>query len=159
MLVMQLNVYLKKLFKMDIYFDININGEISSEQLNAVMEVLGNLIIQEIQKQIRKMDLISKGKGAGQLLQNWTSSWDGKKLYIENKEKYSDYLEFGTYAYWQMNGLENFTDPMHPKKKDMSLMERKAYPKGMQSFAPIRKVLYNDNLMSKLVQTAFSSQL
>jgi len=158
MLVMQLNVYLKKLFKMDIYFDININGEISSEQLNAVMEVLGNLIIQEIQKQIRKMDLISKGKGAGQLLQNWTSSWDGKKLYIENKEKYSDYLEFGTYQGWTIYGLDSYPEP-HIKKKDMTKEARKKLPKGIMPFGFVRKVLYNDNIMSKLVQTAFSSQL
>lgn len=138
---------------LDIPYEIEIEGKMSQEEVNQKLKVLGELIINEIKQQIRSMDLIEKGN----LLQHWISSVseDGE-LTIENTEEYSAYIEFGTYAYWQKNGLDSFTDPSDPKKKDLSAAERKKFPKGGQAFAPVRKVIYNDNIMSRLIQEAFS---
>jgi hypothetical protein len=82
-----------------------------------------------------------------------------QKLYIENTTPYFQYIEWGTYEYWDTYGLDSFPKNTEPKKKDMLPEERKLYKKGMQPFSPIRKVLYNNNLMSSLVSKAFKSQL
>jgi hypothetical protein len=139
---------------LDIPYEIEIEGDMSQEEVNQRLKILGELIINEVKNQIRMMDLIGKGD----LLQHWISSVseDGE-LTIESTEAYSTFIEFGTYEYWDSNGTDSFTEPSHPKKKDLSPAERKKFPKGGQSFAPLRKVIYNDTVMGRLIDEAFGS--
>lgn len=134
---------------------INIDGDYEEDYIDRAMTVLGELIINKVKENIKDMGLVDSGA----FLQGWISKWNGIELYVENIHEYSLYLEYGTYGYWQKNGLKNYTEPPDPKKKDLSLSQRKQYPKGMQSFAPLRKVLYNEQIFSKLLKQAFESQL
>lgn len=136
-------------------YQINIVGDDFSEnELNQRFKILGELIINEVKKKIKQMNLITDGGGS--FLQNWFTTISNGELLIENTQEYALYLEYGTYTYFDINGFDNYTDPMQPKKKDLTREQRKAYPKGMQSFAPVRKVLYDKNLMLKLISEAFS---
>lgn len=137
---------------MEINIDLELDGEISDEELDMSLKILGELIINKVKENIRQMGLIQ----SGQYLQGWLSEVKNGELIIENTKAYSDFLEFGTYSYWASNGLENYTDPMEPKKKDISRKERKNLGKGGQSFAPLRKVLFNESIMQNLVDEAFS---
>lgn len=139
----------------EVEYSINIDGDIDEDYINRSMIVLGELIIQKIRDNIRSMKLIENG----QFLQNWVSSYKEGVLLIENTQEYSLYLEYGTYAYWQMNRLNSYTEPPDPKKKDLSPEAIKLFPKGMQSFAPLRKVLYNEKVMEILITKAFKSQI
>lgn len=140
----------------DIELDLEIEGTIDSEELDMRLQILGELIINEVKIMIRSMDLIGKKHG-GAFLQGWLVPVvkDGR-LTIENTTEYAVYLEYGTYGYWQKHGLDTFTDPMDPKKKDMKAKDRKKYPKGMQAFAPVRKVVFNQIIMQRLVNEAFT---
>jgi hypothetical protein len=140
---------------MNIDLNITINGDVSEDYIKSSMEALGELILGKIRENIDKMGLV----GTGMLKQHWVSSYSNGVLRIESTEEHSIYIEFGTYGYWNKNGLDKFTDPSHPKKKDLSIELRRKFPKGMQSFAPVRKVVYNPTIMNELVQTAFDSQL
>jgi len=137
---------------MEISLDIDINGYMSQEEIDMRLKILGELIVQEVKKLIREMKLIDTTL----YLQGWITSVKNGVLVIENRTEYSIYLEYGTYDYWQKHGLTSYTDPTHPKKKDMSYKERQNYPKGMQAFAPVRKVVYNPIIMQELVTEAFS---
>lgn len=129
-----------------------IEGEVDSVQLNRAMFILGELIINKVKDNIRDMNLINTGA----FLQGWFSNWSNNTLTIENTQIYAYYLEYGTYGYWDQFGEEKFTDPMHPKKKDIDAELRSAFPTGMQPFAPVRRVLYNDAVMTELITKAFS---
>jgi hypothetical protein len=134
--------------------DLEIEGDVSEEWINQRMKILGELIINRVKKNIRDMNLISEG--GGQYLQGWLSKFDNGVLIIENTQKYSDYLEYGTYAYWNKNQLTGYTDPPDPKKKHLTNKDKKLFPKGMQSFAPLRKVMFNEKIMEELLTEAFS---
>jgi hypothetical protein len=69
----------------------------------------------------------------------------------------NSYLEYGTYSYWQKFGLKTFPEPGYPaipKKKEISYEERKKLPKGMQPFAPFRRVLWNEAKMGDIIEKA-----
>lgn len=140
---------------MKIELNININGDVTEEYIKASMTVLGELILNKIRENIDKMGLIQ----TGDLKQHWVTSYSNGILRIESTEEHSIYIEYGTYEYWNKNGLDNYTEPSDPKKKDLTKELAQKFPKGMQSFAPIRKVLYNPTIMEDLVYEAFSSQL
>jgi len=71
---------------------------------------------------------------------------------------YSAYIEYGTFEFWKKFGLNKF--PENPiKKKDLSWSARQGLPKGMMPFAPMRRILYNKELMSKIVYNALSTAL
>lgn len=133
-------------------FEINIEGNIYNEDLNKAMTILGELVINKIKDNIRSMDLMD----GDLLLQNWIARFDGKKLSIDNTQEYMIYLEYGTYDYWNKYGLEGFPSIPDPKKKDISRSQAKKLPKGVQPFAFIRKVLYNNVIMTELISQAFS---
>ena len=136
-----------------ISLEINIDGDIDRERLNQAMIILGELVINKVKDNIRAMDLIQ----SGDLLQHWFSKWDGTTLTIDNTHEYAKWIEFGTYGYWTQYGMDNYTDPVHPKKKDMAAKLRKQFPKGMQPFAPVRRVLFNSNIMNDLIKEAFAN--
>ena len=137
---------------MNVNLTINVEGDYTEEEIAKKMFILGELIINKIKENIRAMDLID----SGQFLQQWFSTYKNGELTIENGQEYMIYLEYGTYAYWNQYGSENFPGTPDPKKKDLPASLRKNYPKGMQPFAFIRKVLYNDIVMGELIQQAFS---
>lgn len=130
-----------------------IEGDFDTVQVGKAMKILGELVINKVKEYIRDMNLIISGA----FLQGWFATWENNTLTIENTQEYALYLEYGTYGYWESYGVESFTEPLHPKKKELSAMMRKAYPKGMQPFAPIRRVLYNDALMNDLIGEAFNA--
>ena len=132
---------------------IDVTGDYDDVQFNHAMTILGELIINRIKQFIRELDLVV----TSDYLQGWFSNWDGNVLTIENRTEYSLYLEYGTYGYFEKNGEDNITDPSDPKKRDMSSEMKKTFPKGMQSFAPIRRVLYNQAIMQELVGVAFAN--
>jgi len=132
---------------------INLNG-FSDDEIKQGMFILGELVINKIKQNIRDMKLISDG--GGQLLQGWFAKFDGNQLLIENTQDYMMYLEFGTYAYYDMYGTDSHPETPDPKKKDMPYAMRKLFPKGMQPFAIIRRVVYNQLIMEDLARQAFS---
>lgn len=137
---------------MNVNLTINIDADYSDEEINQKMFILGELIINQIKENIRKMDLVD----TGQLLQGWFSTYKNGQLVIENTQDFMLYLEYGTYAYWDQYGADNYPAQPDPKKKDMPPGLRKLFPKGMQPFAFIRKVVYSDIVMKELIQQAFS---
>ena len=136
----------------DININLDIEGDISDADLNIKLKILAELIINAVKGNIRALGLID----SGQYLQGWISEVKDGSIIIQNTTKHSDYLEFGTFGYWDKNGLDNFTDPSDPKKRDLSSSAKLSFPKGMQSFAPLRKVVFNEGVMQGLVDQAFS---
>jgi hypothetical protein len=126
-------------------------GDMSDEELNTRIAILGELIISEVKKNIRKMDLI----GSGQLLQRWFADYSNGVLTIDTGTKYGYYIEYGTYEYFDQYGLEDYPEVPDPKKKDLLRSLRSAYPSGMQPFSPVRRVLYNPTIMERLAKEAF----
>jgi len=136
----------------DVELELEVDANITQKELNIRLQILGELIINEVKTMIRSMDLLD----TGQFLQGWLSSVENGRLIIENTTEYATYLEYGTYEYWQIHGLESFTDPSDPKKKNLTQKQKAAFPKGMQAFAPVRRVVFNKNIMEKLLNEAFS---
>jgi len=136
-------------------YDLDLEGdEFTSEELNVRFKMLGEFIVEEIEKKIRQMNLMREG--GGDYLQGWSANVIGNELVIENTQEYAMYLEYGTYAYHDMHGYETFPKTPDPKKMHMTAKERKNFPKGMQPFASVRRVLYDKELMTALIQAAFS---
>ena len=134
-------------------YNIDLEGDdFTSEELDQRLKILGELVINEVKKKIRQMDLIIDG----QFLQGWFASANNGELTIENVKEYALYLEYGTYAYHEMHGFETFPETPDRKKKDMTAKDRKLFLKGSQPFAPVRRVLYDTRLMSGLIQESFS---
>lgn len=115
------------------------------------LDKLGKALVREIKKQILLMELVDIG--------DFLDSIDYKKrnnsLYLISEVDYAKELEYGTFA------LKSRTQTDFPstaaqakgmKKKDMTRKARKELPKGMIPFAPFRRVLYNKNLMTKLIR-------
>lgn len=122
--------------------------------LKKKMFIFGQLLVNEIQDKIQEIPLIDT-TDFWKSIRSFVES-DGT-LVIESGVKYGVYLEYGTLGYWRAYGLDKFNEPLHPKKRDMTAELKKAFPTGMQSFSPIRRVLFNEPLMSKKLQEAFDS--
>ena len=133
---------------------INLEGDYTDEQISQGMFILGELVINKIKQNIRDMKLQQDGSGA--LLQGWFAKFDGNQIIIENTQDYMVYLEYGTYAYFDTYGENSHPETPDPKKKDMPYAMRKLFPKGMQPFAIIRRVVYNQLIMEDLARQAFS---
>ena len=138
-----------------------VDAELLSKQIKGL---IGEYVVQEIRRLINVMDLKSQRANYLQSIQS-TAIGDGVRLYSD--VPYAVYLEYGTYSYWMEFGENRFPDPVngglyHPKKKDMPPAYRKMFPKGMQPFAPFRRVLYNtqrfENIVARAVRDALSMQ-
>ena len=136
----------------EILISIILKGDYSHSEAEDFAFKLGALIVNEIKDRVRKMNLIQEGGGA--FLQGWDFRMTKKGLTIFNSQPYADYLEYGTFAYFDTWGLDSFPDTPDPKKKDLDAKGRAAFPKGMQNFAPVRKVVWNERLMAQLVAKA-----
>ena len=125
---------------------------ITSKQLEkfgkGINFAISEQIAQAVRKEIEKMKLI-------QSTQFWQSIQvlpNGEGVYSD--VPYAQYLEYGTMEYWNNYGSDDFPKTPHPKKKHMTREQAKAYPAGMQPFAPFRRVVYNPNKMVDIVARA-----
>ena len=117
------------------------------------MKVLGELVINEMRKLALDMGLVQTSDYANGFFA--TARGDNVILF-ENRVSYAEALEFGTYSYASQYGESRFPDSPDPKKKDLPRDIAKRFPKGMQPFAVMRRVLFNSVLMNKLINQAFA---
>jgi len=135
--------------------------EFSFKLLNAI----GAQVEVGINNEINRQRLVGKTaqlKGAykysvvkNNLIIDGVAMSDGK-----NPKNYAAYIEYGTFDYFAKYGLDKFPVPGYPsipKKKDISRKAAKNLPKGMQPFAPIRRILYNQNKMAQIITKAVKS--
>lgn len=132
--------------------EIEIDMPMSDEELGQRIQILGELIVNRIKQNIRDMNLIR----TGDLLQKWFTSYSNGVLTIESGTKYGQYLEYGTYAYFDQYGFDDYPEFTTEKKMYLSAEAKKMFPKGTQPFAFVRKVIYNENVMAELAEEAFS---
>lgn len=118
-----------------------------------LLTAIGFLIENEIRALIREMRLVD----GGYYINSIGSKVEGDALIVFSTAPYSAYLEFGTLTYFDIFGVENFPKTPDPKKKHLSKKEREAFPKGMQPFAPFRKVLTNSPKMQEIIVKAAKS--
>lgn len=141
--------------------DLTVDGQDYKVDISNNLKLLGELIINEIKKQIRIMILIGNKTGAGSYLQRWYSKADSSGLKVESGVDYSTYLEFGTFALGNLYSSTTFPEKAslskHFKKKDLPREIAKILPKGMIPFAPVRRVIFNQQIMKKLVKQAFAA--
>ena len=123
--------------------------EFKRKLLNAIAVQLENAIVTEV----NRMKLVDKG-----WLKRVDSKVEGDSIIITFPQAdYAVFLEFGSFDYWKLYGKDDFPVPGYPsipKKKELKGKERKGLPKGMQPFAPIRRVLYNKEKMSDVISKA-----
>lgn len=113
-----------------------------------LMEGIGFQVESEITKEINKLGLVDTGT----FKERTSSKADSEGVTIDNNAPHAAYLEYGTYEYFNIYGLDRFPSTPDPKKKSLPPEARKGFPKGMQPFAPFRRVLYNPQKMEKLVE-------
>jgi len=118
---------------------------------DTLLEAIGLQVEDEIVQQINNMRLVGVTGNFKGSIKHYVKNGD---LTIYSTAEYAQYLEYGTFDYWQNYGLESFPSKPFPKKKDVSRKERSGMPKGMQPFAPFRRVLYNPQLMEKVINKA-----
>jgi len=117
---------------------------------DSLLNNIGVQVALGIKRQIADMKLQDSGAYKNSI------KWEVKngELILSSSVEYAQYLEYGTFAYWQSYGLSSFPEKLDPKKKDISRKAAKELPKGMSPFAPFRRVLYNQNKMSKIIDKA-----
>lgn len=75
-------------------------------------------------------------------------------LNIDNDVYYAIYLEYGTFDYWDLYGLDDY--PEKPlKKMNLTPEERIGMPKGMMPFAPMRRILYSQEKIDQIIKEWF----
>ena len=131
--------------------EVNYEVDLPDEEIQPRLTALGNLIAQEMRKLAIQMGL----KKSGDYSQGFLVKVKNGILIIENTQKYAEYLEFGTYEFGLAFSKETFPPSPFPKKKDIPSKAREAFPKGMQPFAVFRRVLYNKQLMRRLIGQVF----
>ncbi|MHA1168700.1 MAG: HK97 gp10 family phage protein [Candidatus Hodarchaeales archaeon] len=124
-----------------------ISKSLKEKIVRKILFAWGSLIVIEIQRMIEEIPL-KDGSEFWQGIHHWVD--DDLVLNIASNVEYAKYLEYGTYTYFKISGLGSFPEQITAKKKDLSRKERKGLPKGMQPFAPFRRVLYSQSLMDGL---------
>ena len=116
-----------------------------------VLFLLGTGITQAIQEEAIKLGLYISGR----YIRGFHHYVDEiGQLNIDNDVFYAKYLEYGTFEYFDLYGLDDYPDtPI--KKKDLSKERRAGLPKGMAPFAPIRRVMYNQSKMDEVIRRMF----
>lgn len=140
-------------------YDIT-NWEDFEKQL---LQAIGIQVESEITRQIDFMRLVDTGN----FKQSTHFEVKENELIITNTAPYAAYLEWGTYDYFRKFGEETFPTVPDPKKKDIKgtfssttskkTLTKKGLPKGMQPFAAFRRILYNQNKMSVIVDRAIKA--
>lgn len=121
------------------------------------LSAIGFQLTSEIRKQVDKMNLIGSTR---QLRLGTDFVVNGNELTMTSSAPYAVYIEYGTYDYWKSYGQHSFPDPGYPtipKKKELTPQQRKGMPKGMQPFAPFRRVMYNQNKMDQVIKKAVNN--
>jgi|ETNvirnome_2_300_1030623.scaffolds.fasta_scaffold00052_6 hypothetical protein len=120
---------------------------------------IGKEITNAIEDQIFDMQLKRSGGGKG-LVSSYKHKVKGNNIVITSDADYAVYIEYGTFDYWKSYGKSSFPDPGYPtipKKFELTRAKRKGLPKGMQPFAPVRRVLWNKKRMEKVINNAVRS--
>ena len=126
--------------------------DLPDSEIQPRLFALGNLIAQEMRKLAIEMGLVD----GGDYSQGFLVKIENGLLIIENKAKYAEALEFGTYEFGMEFSKETFPPVPFPKKKDIPFKARDNFPRGSQPFAVMRRVLYNKALMERLIAKVFS---
>ena len=116
---------------------------------DTLLTAMGLQIEDEIVKQINSLRLVDTGKFKGSI----KSVVQNGELIITSNAPYAAKLEYGTMAYAKQFS-DSYPTPPHTKKKFLSKKARDSLPKGMQPFAPFRRVLRNQNIMSRVINKA-----
>ena len=140
---------------MPVDIDVTFEADAPQEEIDKKLIIFGNLLAQEMRRLAISMGLKSE-KGGGDYTQGFLASVNDGKLTVQNRTKYAEYLEYGTYTYHDIHGLDTFPQVPDPKKKDLPAQERRRFPKGMQPFAVVRRVLFNQPLVDTLLKQVFS---
>lgn len=111
---------------------------------------VGELTVNAIQEQIIAMRLFDKGE----FIRSIEARVRGDTLTIESSDPKSVYLEYGTLAFGAQYTEESFPKRPYPKKKDISRAAALRFPKGMQPFAPFRRVIYSETKMASIITRA-----
>jgi hypothetical protein len=122
-------------------------GEFEKKLLDAV----GFQLEAEIVGEVDRMRLT----GIGELRGSYFHEVKGNELVLSSSAPHAVFVEFGTFSYFDKFGVGRFPIagyPVIPKKKELSKEEREKLPKGMQPFAPIRRVLFNDQKMKDVIE-------
>ena len=109
----------------------------------------------EVRAEIDKMKLVDSGRFRGSLNHEVKNG----ELVLTSNAPYAAALEYGTLEYFDRYDKETYPEPGYPsipKKKELSPKERTKLPRGGQPFAPIRRVLYNQKKMDKVINNAFT---
>ncbi len=130
---------------------VDYSVDLPDEVIQPKLMALGLLISQEMRKLAFEMGL----KQTGDYAQGFLVSIKKGLLIIENKTKYAEALEFGTYEFGMEFSKETFPSVPFPKKKDISQSAREGFPRGGQPFGVFRRVLYNKALMTRLIKQVF----
>ena len=125
--------------------------DLPDEVIQPKLMALGLLISQEMRKLAIKMGLLDTGEYS----QGFVVKVKNGLLIIENISGHAEALEFGTYEFGISFSEETFPSVPFPKKKDISQKAREGFPRGMQPFAVMRRVLYNKELMISLIAQVF----
>jgi len=137
-------------------FELDEEFGIDEDMIPQFLKIVGELIINRVKVKVRQMGLIGPAGVGGAYLQGWFSTVKGNKLVLENTQEYAIYLEYGTYAYWSQYGFDGFPETMALKKKNLPKSVSKNLFKGMQPFAPVRRVIYSEQEMIPILQEAAS---
>ncbi len=131
--------------------EVEYRVDLPDEVIQPKLMALGLLISQEMRKLAFDMGL----KQTGDYAQGFLVSIKNGLLIIENRTKYAEALEFGTYEFGMAFSEETFPPAPFPKKKDISPKAREGFPRGGQPFGVVRRVLYNKGLMERLINQVF----
>lgn len=115
----------------------------------------------EIENNVERMGLVGQGKGGPNLSGSYIAREENGEIFITSTAEHAIYIEFGTLKYWQLFGEDTFPEPgypnYHPKKKELPAKEAKQFPSGMQPFAVIRRVIWNQKVMERVIRNALRS--
>jgi len=124
-------------------------------------ELLGKIALfveAEIENNVERMGLVGQGKSGPNLSGSYIAREENGEIFITSTAAHAIYLEYGTFQYWQLFGEGSFPDPgypnFHPKKKELPAKEAKQFPRGMQPFSPIRRVIWNQKVMEGIIKKA-----
>lgn len=139
-----------------------VNYEIENweEFKHKLLNAIGFQLTIEIKNESDRMKLMSdkkKNSASGHLRQSYAHVVESGELVVTSSAPYAVYLEYGTYDYWKIFGATSYPEPGYPsipKKKELTRKQREGMPKGMQPFAMFRRVLYNQNVMAKVINRA-----
>lgn len=137
--------------------NIKLNGqnyEITNwdEFRNQVLFMLGEELVNRIQDKAMDMRLFDDGR----FIRGIKATVEGDSLVISDDVDYGKYLEFGTFTFGGSYDEQSYPETMFPKKKDLPRSIAKRFPKGMQPFAPFRRVIYNQSEIDQAVKAVFS---